>query len=289
MISDEDRYLLNTWTDIANMWAQRANYILMMVEGCYERKSTKGFDPMPAFGFSTQGITPKFGGGGGLPIGKHPVIIYNTKLEATSSGTGGKMVLQLEVIDGPMKGAKGDENLTLQHQNPTVVRISSEQLTAICHVVGLPNGFQNTEELHNKPFVVEVAPQKDKPEYTEVVGVFDMQGNDPGKQTGGQSGGNFGGGNGGGFGGGQQQQQQQNNGGGNAGGGWGGGGQNQQQQGGGAPAGDQQQQQQGGNGGGWGGNGGGAANQGGGGGGGWQQQGGGGNGGGGQPGWGARQ
>ncbi len=151
---------------------------------------------MPAFNFSTQGITPKFGGGGGLPIGKHPVVIFNTKMEATQSGTGGKLVLELEVIDGPMKGAKGVENLTLQHSNPVVVRISSEQLTAICHVVGLPNGFQQTEELHNKPFVVEVAPQKDKPEYTEVVAVFDMQGNEPGKQSGGgQNAGNFGGGN----------------------------------------------------------------------------------------------
>lgn len=240
---------------------------------------------MAAFAFNTQGITPKFGGGGGLPVGKHPVVIYNTKLEATNSGTGGKMVLQLEVIDGPAKGAKGDENLTLQHSNPTVVRISSEQLTAICHVVGLPNGFQDTQELHGKPFVVEVAPQKDKPEYTEVIAVFDMNGNEPGQQGGGNNGGgsgSFGGGNaGGGFGGGQQGGGQPQS------GGWGNGGNAGGQQGG--------QGQQGGDGGqnggnqgggsGWGGNGGGAANQGGNGGG-WSQQGGGNGGGGG--GWGAR-
>lgn len=175
---------------------------------------------MVAFSFNTAGIQPKFGGGGGLPIGKHPVIIYNTKLEATQSGTGGKMVLQCEVIDGPMKGAKGDENLTLQHSNPTVVRISSEQLTAICYVIGMPNGIQNdTSELHNKPFVIEVAPQKDKPEYTEIVAVFDMNGNEPGAQTGGNGGRQqnnnnaFGGNN---------NQQQNGNGGGNGGGGTGG-------------------------------------------------------------------
>ena len=246
---------------------------------------------MAAFAFNTQGIVPKFGGGGGLPVGKHPVIIYNSKLEATNSGTGGKMVLQLEVIDGPAKGAKGDENLTLQHSNPTVVRISSEQLTAICHVVGKPGGFQDTAELHNIPFVVEVAPQKDKPEYTEVIGVFDMNGNEPGQQGaggveiaglqrrqvgGGNQGGGtaFGGGNagGGGFGGGNAGGGQNGGGqgqGGGSGGGWGNGGN----------AGGQQQDggQQGG----------GAANQGGGNGGGWQQNGGG-NGGGGGGGWGAR-
>lgn len=272
MISDEDRFELNAYIDIANMWAMRAEYLRSLVEQAFEIGSTKGFDPMPAFNFSTQGLTPKFGGGGGLPIGKHPVVIFNTKMEATSSGTGGKLVLELEVIDGPMKGAKGVENLTLQHSNPVVVRISSEQLTAICHVVGLPNGFQQTEELHGKPFVVEVAPQKNKPEYTEVIAVFDMQGNEPGKQTGGQGGGNagnFGGNNaqGGNFGG---------NAGGNAQGGQG---------------------AQGGGNAGWGGNGGGNAGNGaqgggqadnGGQGGGWQQGGGAANAGGGGGGWGAR-
>lgn len=253
MISEDERYTLNAYLDIANMWALRANYLASLVERAFEIGHMKGFDPMPAFNFSTQGLTPKFGGGGGLPIGKHPVVIFNTKMEATSSGTGGKLVLELEVIDGPMKGAKGVENLTLQHANPVVVRISSEQLTAICHVVGLPNGFQQTEELHGKPFVVEVAPQKDKPEYTEVVAVFDMQGNEPGKQTGGNANNNAG------------QFGGANNGAGNAGGVWGGAGGDPANNGG-----------NGGNGGGWQQNDGGAANN------------GGGNAGGGGGGWGAR-
>jgi len=273
VISEDERYELNAYLDIANMWSMRANYLASLVEQAFELGSMKGFDPMPAFNFSTQGLTPKFGGGGGLPIGKHPVVIFNTKMEATSSGTGGKLVLELEVIDGPMKGAKGVENLTLQHANPVVVRISSEQLTAICHVVGLPNGFQQTEELHGKPFVVEVAPQKDKPEYTEVIAVFDMQGNEPGKQTGGGQGG----GNAGNFGGNNNAQGGGNFGGNNAGGNAQGGGQAQ--------------------GGGWGGNAGGNAGggaqggdngQNGGQGGGWQQGGGAANAGGGGGGWGAR-
>ncbi|QJD54469.1 single-stranded DNA-binding protein [Sphingomonas phage Lucius] len=288
MISDEDRHTLNAFTDIANLWAYRASVLIAAVERCYELKSAKGIEEMAAFAFNTQGITPKFGGGGGLPVGKHPVVIYNTKLEATNSGTGGKMVLQLEVIDGPAKGAKGDENLILQHSNPTVVRISSEQLTAICHVVDLPNGFQDTQELHGKPFVVEVAPQKDKPEYTEVIAVFDMNGNEPGQQGGGNNAGSgsFGGGNaGGGFGGGQQGGGQPQS------GGWGNGGNAGGQQGGQGQQGNDGGQNggQGGNNGGnagWGGNGGGAANQGGNGGG-WQQNGGGNNGGQGG-GWGAR-
>lgn len=160
---------------------------------------------MVAFAFNTNGITPQFGGGGGLPVGKHPVVIIATKLAATNNNAGGKLVLTLEVIDGPAKGSKGDETLVLQHQNPTVVRIASEQLAAICHVCGIPNGFGDTDELKGKPFVVEVAPQKEKPQYTEVIGVFDMNGNEPGQQGNNAGNGSFGGAAGGnGFGGGQQ-------------------------------------------------------------------------------------
>lgn len=203
---------------------------------------------MPAFSWNTQGIEPKWGSpGGGLPVGKHPVIIYNTKLEQTSKGTGGKMVLQCEVIDGPMKGVKGDINLTLQHENPVTVRISGEQLTAICYCVGLPGGFQSTEELHNKPFVVETQPQKEKPQYTEVIAVFDINGNEP--RDAGNGGGNNAGNN-------NQNQNGANNGGGNGGGGWGSGGAANQ---GGGNADQGANQQQGGNGGGWQQGGGGAA------------------------------
>lgn len=132
---------------------------------------------MANFSFSTQGITPGYGVGGGLPVGKHSVVVTGVSLEATSTGTGGKMVINLEVIDGPAKGAKGFEQLTLQHQNPVTVRIAQEQLTSICIVAGLPGGIQNnTEELHGKTFVVEVAPQKKEPQYTEVVNVYTMDG-----------------------------------------------------------------------------------------------------------------
>ena len=132
---------------------------------------------MVAFSFSTQGVNPGYGVGGGLPIGKHPVVVNSVSLEGTTAGTGGKMVIGLEIIDGPAKGIKGNEQLTLQHQNPVAVRIAQEQLTSICIVSGLPNGIQaDTNELVGKTFVVEVAPQKKEPQYTEVVNVFTMDG-----------------------------------------------------------------------------------------------------------------
>jgi hypothetical protein len=228
---------------------------------------------MVAFSFSTQGINPGYGVGGGLPVGKHPVVVNSVSLEGTTAGTGGKMVIALEIIDGPAKGVKGNEQLTLQHQNPVTVRIAQEQLTSICIVAGLPGGIQNdTAELHGKTFVVEVAPQKKEPQYTEVVNVFTMDGLTAKEVLQGGNGGGNAGANGSFAG--NNNAGQQNNGGNNNGGGNGGGwGNNNANQGGGQPD-NSQNNNNNGNNGGW-------------------QQGGGNTGGeqnnqGGNPGWGAR-
>ncbi|MBN46249.1 MAG: hypothetical protein CMH23_07225 [Methylophaga sp.] len=231
----------------------------------------------------TQGV-------GGLPIGRHPVVIESSEVKANSKNDGGYLQLNLKIIDGPQQGTTGAYRLNLYHSNQQVVEIAHRQLSAVCHCVGVFN-VQDSGQLHNIPFVVEVGPQKNDPQYTEVKKVFDANGNEPGKtgqgqapaQTQGQGqGGGFGGQqqapaqqqqpaqNGGAWGGQQQapadQGQNQNNGGQPAWGGQGGGNQQQpdnsqqQPQGGGAPAwgnngGQQQQpaqnQQPANNGGGW--------------------------------------
>ncbi len=219
----------------------------------------------------TQGV-------GGLPIGRHPVIIEASEVKANSKNDGGYLQLDLKIIDGPQAGTTGAYRLNLYHSNQQVVEIAHRQLSAVCHCVGVFN-VQDSGQLHGIPFVIEVGPQKNDPQYTEVKKVFDINGNEPGKagqgqapaqtQGQGQGGGAWGGQqqapaqqqqpaqNGGNWGGQQQapadQGQNQNNGGQPAWGGQGGGNQQQpdnsqqQPQGGGAPAwgnngGGQQQQ-----------------------------------------------
>jgi hypothetical protein len=218
-------------------------------------------------------------GSGGLPIGRHPVVITRDEVTATKAGDGGMLVLTVEVIDGPQKGASGAYRLNLYSSSQVAAEIAHKQLSAICWALGVTQQITDTQVLHGQPFIIEVGPQKDNPQYTEVKKVFNMNGEEPG-----------GNGNAGGGAAQPQQQQQQNNGGGgwgnnqqdqnqggNNGGGWGnnGGGQQQQQQqsepqnnnNGGGGWGQQQQQQEpqnnnngGGNGGGWGQNQGGNSN-----------------------------
>ncbi len=118
-----------------------------------------------------------------LPVGKHPVIIDGDEILATNAKDGSYMhVLDLTIIDGPMKGQTGVYRLNLYNKSQTSCEIAHKQLSAICHVTGMAATIiQDMQQLHNKPFYVQVDPQKDKPEYTQVTKVFDINGNEPGK------------------------------------------------------------------------------------------------------------
>lgn len=173
----------------------------------------------------TQGI-------GQLPIGKHPVIIESDEVKPTKNNDGGYLQLNLRIIDGPNAGTTGGYRLNLYNNSQQAVEIAHKQLSAVCHVVGVFQILNDCSVLHNKPFLVEVGPQKGDPNYTEIKKVFDINGNEPGKAGQGTQG--------------AQPQQQQ----GATGGGWQQGGGNQQQ-GGGSPQWGGGNQPQGGAGGGW--------------------------------------
>lgn len=131
---------------------------------------------------------------GQLPIGRHKVIIEDSEVKATKANDGGYLALTLQVIEGPSAGATGVMRLGIYSQNQKAVEISHRQLSAICHAIGVLN-VQDSAQLHNIPFMVEVGNQKPTQEqearraageevtlYTEVKKVFDVNGNAPGKK-----------------------------------------------------------------------------------------------------------
>jgi hypothetical protein len=136
---------------------------------------------MPAFQFNSQGIDPQYGGGSPqLPLGKHPVVIVGSALKPTAKGNGGYLELTLEAIDGPAKGGQQIDRLNLQNINADTVRIANQQLAAYCAVTGV-FAFNATEELHGKPFVVDIGQDKERATQHRVQGLFDMAGNPPGQ------------------------------------------------------------------------------------------------------------
>ena len=133
--------------------------------------------------FNAQQFDPTQGGGS-LPVGRHPVIIESSEVKANKANDGGYLQLSLKLIDGPQTGTTGAYRLNLYHSNPQTAEIAHRQLSAICHVVGVFN-VQDSAQLHNIPFIIEVGLQKGEEAaqkgYTEVKKVFDINGNEPGK------------------------------------------------------------------------------------------------------------
>lgn len=150
---------------------------------------------MPAFQFDSNGIDPSYGGGQSqLPVGKHPVVIVGTELKPTKTNDGGYLAITLEAIDGPAKAVQHTDRLNLHNKNAQTVQIANQQLSAYCHVIGLFR-FQATEELHGKPFIVEIVPDTgaNNEGRTKIGKLFDINGNAPGAAgAGAQQGGGFG-------------------------------------------------------------------------------------------------
>lgn len=133
------------------------------------------------FQFNAQQHDPQYGvGGGALPAGKNKVVISATEIKPTKDGQNGYLALTLTGIEGPGNGISMVDRLNVYHANPQTVGIANQQLSAYCHVTGKLN-FNDTDELKNIPFIVEVGPQKNTPEYMEVKRLFDINGNEPGK------------------------------------------------------------------------------------------------------------
>ncbi|MFM2054706.1 MAG: hypothetical protein RL456_2743 [Pseudomonadota bacterium] len=112
---------------------------------------------MAAFGFTFDAsqIAP----GGALdviPAGDYRMMIVDSVMEQTKSGTGAFLKLELQVLDGPHQGATLFDRLNLINDNPKAVEIAQRTLSAICHAVDLMQ-VQDSTQLHNRPMVVRVA------------------------------------------------------------------------------------------------------------------------------------
>jgi hypothetical protein len=90
-----------------------------------------------------------------VPVGEYTVMITESDLKPTKSGDGRYLQLVYDILEGDYKGRKIWDRLNLVNKNVTATEIAQRALSAICHAVGVLHPKQS-EELHNKPFVVKV-------------------------------------------------------------------------------------------------------------------------------------
>lgn len=191
-LSELDELTLENVERLAKSFRWKADQLDIAIRHCREKQSIEGLSEMVAFTFNANQYTPNFGGGGEqLPPGKqYKVVIVESGKDSTKDNTGGFLFVNCAVIEGPLHGKKQMIRFNLHHTNPKTVEIANEQLSALCHAVGVFN-MVDTQQLHDKPFMIDVDWQKNqepnaaagRPDggYTEVKAIYDMAGNKPGK------------------------------------------------------------------------------------------------------------
>lgn len=136
--------------------------------------------------FEPASVVPSTGAAGQLPVSDdkgHLVIITESDMKNTLDNTGTYLNLILRIVEGPHAGQEASHKLNIGNKSAEAVRIAYAELSAICHVTGSMQDFEDSSYLHNKPFRVIVkaaAKAEDAAKgYTNVSAIRDVNGNKP--------------------------------------------------------------------------------------------------------------
>lgn len=105
--------------------------------------------------FDANSVDPSAPRGEVIPAGEYLVQIVKSEMNPTKAGTGQKLDLELEVLDGPMKGRHLWDMLNLVNPSQQAMEIAQRALSAICHAVGVLQ-VSDSEQLHFKPMIAVV-------------------------------------------------------------------------------------------------------------------------------------
>lgn len=109
-------------------------------------------------GFNAHEVDPNVGFDP-IPAGKYLCIVANSEMKPTKAGDGEYLQLELDVIEGPCKGRKVWDRLTLKHPNEMTVKIARGTLSSICHAVGVM-APRDSIELHDLPLIASIGLKK---------------------------------------------------------------------------------------------------------------------------------
>ena len=90
-----------------------------------------------------------------LPAGKYIAAIVGNEVKPTKAGTGERLNLTFEILEGEHKGRKVWAGLNVKNPNPQAVEISMRELSSICRAVGVMTP-RSADELHDKPLEISV-------------------------------------------------------------------------------------------------------------------------------------
>lgn len=137
---------------------------------------------MATLNFNAQAVQPAQNNFSPIPAGVYPAQIVESELRQLKSGNGTALALQFEILGNQYAGRRVFANLNVNHSNPQAQQIAQEQLSAICHAVGVLQ-LQDSTQLHNKPLNIRVKIRKQEG-YEDRNEVSGFEAAQPGQPTG---------------------------------------------------------------------------------------------------------
>lgn len=96
---------------------------------------------------------------GPLPAGEYEMMIVKSETKPTKALTGHYLELEMHVISGEHSGRRHWERLNLDNPNQQAVKIAEESLAKLCIAIGVDD-VEDSEQLHDQPFVAEIGIDK---------------------------------------------------------------------------------------------------------------------------------
>lgn len=115
---------------------------------------------MAFLNFNAANVNPNQKSFDPIPAGNYVAQIIQSEINPTKSGAGQILNLQFQILEGEFANRIIFINLNIQNPNAQAEQIAQQQLSAICHAVGVMQ-LQDTTQLHNKPMAIKVKIRKD--------------------------------------------------------------------------------------------------------------------------------
>lgn len=96
-----------------------------------------------------------------LPAGLYNAQVIESDLKPTKNGTGHYLQLTWKILEGQHAGRLVFDRLNIHNANETAQKIGQQQLSALCHAVGIMQ-VADSSQLHNKPCRIKVTIRQDQ-------------------------------------------------------------------------------------------------------------------------------
>lgn len=121
--------------------------------------------PFQQLNFNARAVAPATGAMDPIPASWQDAMIDESEIKPTSNGSGKYLQLRFTVIGGKYAGRKIYSRLNIENANPQTVEIAYQELSAVCHAIGVYDLQGTTQSLHGIPMKIKVAVRKGNGEY----------------------------------------------------------------------------------------------------------------------------